>query len=169
MVRARRPRLPRPPPPLLLRLVGTATGVRWVPAPARPAMVWSREGHGAMRIKANASRGAVGSGVSVGPSLPPLLHLWWGIATGAHWAPPPARPATVKCKVGHGAMRIKANARLAAVGSGATSKSYHHEQICRSWICHRKLAKVVFQLFTVRVEKDNRQEHQNVVSPRLLR
>ena len=131
MVRARRPRRPRPPPPLLLRLgqLGIATGVRWVPAPARPAMVWSREGHGAMRIKANASPGAVGSGVSVGPSLPPLLHLWWGIATGAHWVPPPAPPATVKCKVGHGAMRIKANARLAAVGSGATSKSYHHEQL----------------------------------------
>ena len=142
MVRARRPRLPRPPPPLLLRLgqLGIATGVRWVPAPARPAMVWSREGHGAMRIKANASPGAVGRGVS----------LWWGIATGAHWAPLPAPPATVKCKVGHGAMRIKANARLAAVGSGATSKYYHHEQISfyinwfgsRSWICYRKIAKV---------------------------
>lgn len=41
---------------------------------------------------------------------------------GARWAPAPARPATVKSKVEHGAMRIKASARLVAVGSGATNE-----------------------------------------------
>jgi hypothetical protein len=34
-----------------------------------------------MQIKANEKVAAVGSGVSMGP-FPPLLHLWWGAATG---------------------------------------------------------------------------------------
>ena len=49
----------------------------------------------------------------------------YDLLTGAQKVPAPARSATVRSKVGHGAMSIKANVRLAAVGSGATNDVCH--------------------------------------------